>query len=181
MFFFSLLFTFAYISLWVYAVRYHRRRRRRRVMSLSLCAVCTWPVVVARGQVAVHITAAKACVPGLQRPHPRARSLEVSVHGLTPYGHGRLAGVRDSWDRPGNFVVLDGTVQYGNTICPLYTPSYRTVTPSVPMQRVQQVITVKQPRMISKLGAGPAIIACIFRPGCSRLSSRWRVHATLQI
>ena len=110
---FALLFTFVYIYFYFrgYAVRYHRRRRRRRhrrMISLSLCTVCAWPLVVARGQVAVHPAAAEACVPGLQRPQPRARSLEVSVHGLTPYGHGRLAGVRDSWDRPGDFVVLDG-------------------------------------------------------------------------
>ena len=114
----SFMFAYAYFF-GDYVVR-RRRRRRRRIMPLSLCAVCAWPVIVARRQVAVHPSAAEACVPGLQRPHARARSLEVSVHGLTPNGHWRLAGVRDAWARPRDFAVLDGTVLYSNVISPLH-------------------------------------------------------------
>jgi hypothetical protein len=94
---------------------------RRRIMSLSLCAVCAWPVVVARRQVAVRASAAEGGVPGLQCPHPRARSLEVSVHGLTPNGHWRLAGVRDAWACPRDFALLDSTVLYSDVISPLHT------------------------------------------------------------
>ncbi len=53
----------------------------------SLCSFCSWPTVVPYSQITLHPPAAEARLPGLQRAHPRTRSLEMSVHGFTPDGH----------------------------------------------------------------------------------------------
>jgi hypothetical protein len=37
----------------------------------------------------------------------------MSVHGVTPDGHWRLARVRESWVRPGDLVVLETGFRHG--------------------------------------------------------------------
>ena len=69
--------------------------RRSPPTTCSLCAFRAWPAVVSRGQVPHDAPVAKAGIPGVQRPHARARSLEVSVHGPASDGHRRLVGVRE--------------------------------------------------------------------------------------
>ena len=76
----------------------------------SLCAFRTWSdntLVVPHNQIILHSPATEARLPNLQRPHPRTRPLEMSVHGVAPDGHWRLARVRESWVPPGDFVVLE--------------------------------------------------------------------------
>ena len=77
-------------------------------MNNSLCAFCAWSVIVVpHSQITLHSPAAKDRLPSVQHPHTRTWSLEMSVHGVTPDGHWRLASVRESWVRAGDFVVLE--------------------------------------------------------------------------
>jgi len=66
----------------------------------------------------------------MQRPHARARSLEVSVHGLASDGHRRLVGVREPWTRAGDFVVL-GIVGFATLSVCNYRNIYARLTPLV--------------------------------------------------
>jgi hypothetical protein len=75
----------------------------------SFCAFRAWSdnaVVVPHNQINLHSPAAETRLSNLQHPHPRTRPLEMSVHGVTPDGHWRLARVREPWVPPGDFVVL---------------------------------------------------------------------------
>jgi hypothetical protein len=72
----------------------------------SLRTFCARPAVIALGQLLLHAPAAETGLLGVQRPHARARPLEMSVHGLAPDGYGRLVGFREPGTLAGDFDVL---------------------------------------------------------------------------
>ena len=86
----------------------------------SLRTFCAGPAVIAHGQVLFHAPAAETGLLGVQRPHARARPLEMSVHGLAPDGYGRLVGFREQRTLAGDFVVL-GWAGFSHRDIPLFT------------------------------------------------------------